>query len=898
MSFQFDCSSGLLTKSTDQNSNPTKYYYTDPLNRLTSISYPDGGGTTNIYTDYSGSGADTSSVETEKSIDSSGHLLKTYQILDGLGLVTQTQTQTTDSGGNICVDTAYDGFERALTVSNPHYNCSTPYGYLTTYAYDPLGRTTSVLYPDSTAATSSYNGLTATVQDAGGKTRTLVSDELGHLVSVTEDPNGLGYVTNYPNYSALDDLLTVSQSSQTRSFSYDSFSRLTQAINPESGTINYGYDGNGNVISKQGPLGTASYTYDELNRVLTKNFSDTSTLRACYGYDGVGWTGANESFPGAVGHLTASWSVNHDGTVVAAEELNTFDPMGRAVAGRQCTPGTCGVTWYPLAMSYNYLSNETGFSDPAQTRSTGYDSTDRLLSFAATLPSMGNQNLLTSPQYNALGLTQVSLGNGLTESRGYNLQRTWLNSVQVGSVYSFSIPSFDGNGNVLTASDNTNGNWTYGYDSLNRLQTATVGGQSFSYNPDQYGNMWCSAPTGTNYSCTPMHGSQLNLHMNFNAANQIWDDGDGVYQYDAAGNLTQDGTHGYVYDLENRLTCVLGTDGTCTSSTAMLYLYDAAGQRVGKQWANNLEDYVHDPQGHMTSVYANGSASAERAELYTPGGRHVATWNPSAIYFGPLYWNHADWLGTERARTDSTGTVREWNTDTPYGMNLASYSLERADPSPMHFTGKQRDAESGLDYFGARYLGGGDNLGRWLSADSSGPDLTNPQSLNKYRYGLNNPLRYTDPNGRYEDDVHKDLTTVLAYAAGYSNNQASAIGNADQDVDDNPETGPFASERARELYHFTTPGRRAEMLFEASIDGTEEAYGIFLHAEQDSFAHEGYGPLLEEGRGSGTLFGRRRRWRKGVTVGTDIADRPPHRSVRARLTHTALTSDVWRQSAR
>src|SRR5271163_2766167 len=54
------------------------------------------------------------------------------------------------------------------------------------------------------------------------------------LVSVTEDPSGLDYVTSYPNYTALDDLLTVSQSGQTRSFAYDSFGRLTQATNPES----------------------------------------------------------------------------------------------------------------------------------------------------------------------------------------------------------------------------------------------------------------------------------------------------------------------------------------------------------------------------------------------------------------------------------------------------------------------------------------------------------------------------------------------------------------------------------------------------------------------------------------------------------------------------------------
>jgi RHS repeat-associated protein len=81
------------------------------------------------------------------------------------------------------------------------------------------------------------------------------------------------------------------------------------------------------------------------------------------------------------------------------------------------------------------------------------------------------------------------------------------------------------------------------------------------------------------------------------------------------------------------------------------------------------------------------------------------------------------------------------------------------------FTGKERDAETGLDYFLARYYSGAQ--GRFLSPDewSGGPDdvltgkditppgplpyadIRNPQSLNKYAYVYNNPLRYTDPDG-------------------------------------------------------------------------------------------------------------------------------------------------------
>jgi RHS repeat-associated protein len=74
---------------------------------------------------------------------------------------------------------------------------------------------------------------------------------------------------------------------------------------------------------------------------------------------------------------------------------------------------------------------------------------------------------------------------------------------------------------------------------------------------------------------------------------------------------------------------------------------------------------------------------------------------------------------------------------------------------PPQFTGKERDSESGLDNFGARY--NSSQYGRFMTPDwSAKPQgvpyavLSNPQSLNLYSYVLNNPLRYIDANGHYE----------------------------------------------------------------------------------------------------------------------------------------------------
>jgi RHS repeat-associated protein len=95
--------------------------------------------------------------------------------------------------------------------------------------------------------------------------------------------------------------------------------------------------------------------------------------------------------------------------------------------------------------------------------------------------------------------------------------------------------------------------------------------------------------------------------------------------------------------------------------------------------------------------------------------------------------------------------------NTASGLHAFLYDSDRRSRS----TGKERDAESGLDYFGARYFSG--PQGRFTSADEPFADQHpgNPQSWNLYAYTLNNPLSYTDPtgqacvqgdDGKYHDD--------------------------------------------------------------------------------------------------------------------------------------------------
>lgn len=78
----------------------------------------------------------------------------------------------------------------------------------------------------------------------------------------------------------------------------------------------------------------------------------------------------------------------------------------------------------------------------------------------------------------------------------------------------------------------------------------------------------------------------------------------------------------------------------------------------------------------------------------------------------------------------------------------ASYDCDVLPLCAPQFTGKERDAETGLDYFVARYYGS--NLGRFMTPDPQFVQsrmFGDPQSWNLYGYVRNNPLRFIDPTG-------------------------------------------------------------------------------------------------------------------------------------------------------
>jgi RHS repeat-associated protein len=133
------------------------------------------------------------------------------------------------------------------------------------------------------------------------------------------------------------------------------------------------------------------------------------------------------------------------------------------------------------------------------------------------------------------------------------------------------------------------------------------------------------------------------------------------------------------------------------------------------------------------------------------GARFVsASFVKGATTYAATYY-HTDMVGSVRAITDDAGNVVTRHDYLPFGEDSAPLTWD-----PLRFGGKQLDPETANEYFEARYLR--TNWGRFLTPDPLDGNPSDPQSWNRYAYGLNNPMRFTDPAGLKVVCPNDDLT--------------------------------------------------------------------------------------------------------------------------------------------
>jgi RHS repeat-associated protein len=148
---------------------------------------------------------------------------------------------------------------------------------------------------------------------------------------------------------------------------------------------------------------------------------------------------------------------------------------------------------------------------------------------------------------------------------------------------------------------------------------------------------------------------------------------------------------------------------------------------------------------------------------------------------------------------------------------------------PSQFTGKERDSESGLDYFGARYLGSA--LGRWTSPDPSnlGVDFYLPQTWNRYTYAINNPLSVVDRNGLWPFYIHNDI--IDESFPGLSINNLQVLRDASWKMD----FGPGQQDPSKSFEHGMSDGTTNQNPMEAQNQG-DDYISQQVQAAQDAQA--------------------------------------------------------------
>jgi RHS repeat-associated protein len=317
----------------------------------------------------------------------------------------------------------------------------------------------------------------------------------------------------------------------------------------------------------------------------------------------------------------------------------------------------------------------------------------------------------------------------------------------------------DDNGNVygITHYGHQTRNQTFTYDALSRLTSAQNAGTDCtvilpdghteywgnSYSYDAWGNLLGKAPT----KC-----SAENLSVSAAANNQL----QGGYAYDAAGNMMHDATANlnYTYDQENRIAGAAG----------FTYTYDADGNRVEKANGTRGTLYWYMSLGIVGESDLLGNLKSEY--IFFDGERVARKDFPG----NAVAYYLSDHLKTASVITDSAGNIKSESDYYPWGGEL---QFANNDSNRYKFTGKERDLETGLDYFGARYYSNG--LGRFITPDWAAKaaavpyaDFADPQSLNLYTYVRNIPTSKVDADGH--DTLGDIMYAGIVISAHYVGN--------------------------------------------------------------------------------------------------------------------------------
>ena len=488
--------------------------------------------------------------------------------------------------------------------------------------------------------------------------------------------------------------------------------------------------------------------------VHTINYYDDYGFRSLAGFDNESYF-PQESHP-AGGLLTGTVTCLLDGSGKKLYAVYYYDEKGRLekvvssnhLGGYDKTTTTYTFTGKPQTMTHVHTA--TGKSTQTQVYSYTYDHADRLKTITHKLNSQSAVTLVSNT-YDDLGRLKKNSRNGqssLSDTYEYNV-RSWITSI-TGSQHAEDL-TYDYNGNISSMQwrlDGRTRKYTYSYDPLSRLRSATFSGgkdaerYNTAYSYDKHGNITALQRYGnTAKSDLGVYGLVDNLTMTYNGNQLINVDDAAVTVTLPESNDFKKGSTvipGYAYDKNGSLTKDLNKKITNISYNSLhlpqqlaidgvthKYIYAADGRKLKVVQGSTNRDYV----GNL--IYENGSLK----KILVEGGY---------IEGGTYYFYFNDHLGNVRAVIDMNNYHIQYNHYYPFGLPMAETTDGKQNEQPYKYNGKEFERKDGLNWmdYGARHYDAA--LGRFTTMD---PLAEKYYALSPYAYCGNNPINRIDPDG-------------------------------------------------------------------------------------------------------------------------------------------------------
>lgn len=723
---------GVTQNGTTGEAVRSRSFSYDAMSRLTQAFNPESGWV--CYGTTGGAAANGSNCTS--GYDASGNLL--YKT-DARGIVTSYSYDALNrlnyrrhSDGSQTEGFGYDGKgEDGTPVGQPSLNSigrlshiSNEINAAATYSYDAMGRMT--LKTECVPIDCSYDVSASAKYDLAGN-MTDVTYPDGHHIQQTFD--GAGRL-NTSNLIDINGVSTPRSYVQSVSYNPDNSANVTTLGNGVQETI-----GENNRLQVQNLLVATPLMPFSNQPFLSHAYCYVSCTTGGTADNGNVW-GVTDTLNSANTQGFAYDSLNRINQFALAGSLNqqyTIDSFGNMSL---VSNGTAQTTF----ASNNRINNL-----PCASVATPYD-------------AVGNQ-LCWSDQYGAVSqdvfdaeshITSMNtLGNTspyesyVYDANGTRVQKSLATGASTEYVYF--------NGQPMAELDQ-NGNWTdYVYANGEKIVRIAPSGGSLHFGGTTGDSIECDFRLQPSVSYSVKQGDKLSWReykLNAVGGIDVWFLHAGGIQWEAndtnGSPINQDHTTG---QWQSRTLDLSPWAGDTILQYSLLHDVES----VASTWDIWVGDMAITSQdGTVTPIVsASGAPPSAGAGCQGSSSNLVGEFQPQTSAPDPV-----DGLGTHYYTADHLGTTQMefalggwpvWAGQfSPFGQELDTGSTS------MHykFTGKERDSESGLDYFGARYYGS--SMGRFMSADPSGAAFSapdNPQSWNMYSYVQNSPLTSVDPDG-------------------------------------------------------------------------------------------------------------------------------------------------------